>query len=57
MSNIQKKLVELTTSNWKPKLACLAIAVVIWLVVDVFYVQPSSNKVWNLDDIRIALPD
>lgn len=57
MSNIQKKIVKAVTYNWKPKLACLALATVIWLVVNFFFVQPTSDKEWNLDDIRISLPD
>ena len=57
MSNLQKKLVEIITFNWKPKLICLALAIVIWLVVDCFFVQSTSDKVWNIDDIRLSLPD
>lgn len=57
MTNLQKKLLTIATFNWKPKLVCLALAIIIWLVVDRFFVQPTSDKVWNLDDIRLSLPD
>ena len=57
MSNLQKKITQMITFNWKPKLICLALAIVIWLVVDCFFVQSTSDKVWNIDDIRLSLPD
>ena len=57
MSKLQKKIVQIITFNWKPKLICLALATVIWLVVDRFFVQSSSDKVWNLDNIRLSLPE
>ena len=57
MSNLQKKIVELLTLDWKPKLICLIIAVVIWTWVETFYVQSDSDKRWDLDRIRLSLPD
>ena len=57
MSNLQKKIMELITLDWKPKLISLIIAVVIWTWVETFYVKSDSDKQWDLDRIRLSLPD
>lgn len=57
MSNLQKKITQMITFNWKPKLICLALAVVIWTVVECFFVQSATNKGWDLDRIRLSLPE
>lgn len=55
---LKRKLVEILILNWKPKLICLVLAVAIWTWVETFYVQSSTtNKEWNLDRIRISLPE
>lgn len=48
---------ELITLDWKPKLISLIIAVVIWTWVETFYVKSDSDKQWDLDRIRLSLPD
>lgn len=55
--HLQEKIVKMITFDWRPKYICLALAVVIWVVVECFFVQPSTNKSWNLDEIRLSLPE
>lgn len=55
-TNIQKKIARMITYNWQPKLICLALATLVWVVVDCFYVQ-DSNEEWDLNNIRISVPD
>lgn len=56
MASLQKKIMEMLTCNWQPKLICLALAILVWVVVDCFYVQ-DSNEEWNLNAIRFSVPD
>lgn len=41
--------------NWKPKLICLGLAVLVWLWVESRYVDGSNE--WGLDEIRISVPE
>ncbi len=43
------------TVNWKAKLICLVIAVLVWLWVEMRYVQSSDE--WGLDEIRLSIPE
>ena len=43
------------TVNWKAKLICLVIAVLVWLWVEMRYVQ--SRDEWGLDEIRLSIPE
>lgn len=56
MSNIQKYISKSLSGNWQPKLICLALAILVWVVVDCFYVQ-DSNEEWDLNNIRISIPE
>lgn len=47
---------KLLIDNWKPKYICLLCAVLVWLMVDRLLVRGSTPE-WDLDDIRIALPE
>ena len=49
-------LKQLFLENWKPKLFCLLGAVFVWLAVDRLLVRGSETE-WNIDDIRIVLPE
>lgn len=49
-------LKKLLLNNWKVKLICLACAVVVWLMVNHLLVRDDSPE-WNVDDIRISLPE
>lgn len=41
--------------NWKAKLVCLLLAVLIWFWVEMRYVDGSSE--WGLEEIRLSIPD
>ena len=43
------------TQNWKPKLICLLLAVLVWVWVEFRYVE--SDDEWGLDEIRLSLPE
>lgn len=59
MDNIPElkiKLKKALTSNLRPKLACLAAAILVWLVVYYVYVR-EPNENWDLNDVRLSLPE
>ena len=56
MSPLQKKISQAITKNWQPKLICLVLAILVWVVVDCFYVQ-DSNEEWDLNNIRVSIPE
>lgn len=41
--------------NWKPKLICLLLAILVWGWVEYRYVQDSPE--WDLDDVRLSVPE
>jgi len=41
--------------NWKPKLICLLLAVLVWVWVEYRYVQDSPE--WDLNDVRLSVPE
>lgn len=41
--------------NWKPKLVCLLLAVLVWVWVEYRYVQDASE--WDLNDVRLSVPE
>ena len=43
------------TENWKAKLICLLIAILVWLWVEIRYVDGSNE--WGLDEIRLSIPE
>ncbi len=54
---IQKRLHKIFVSNWRPKLICLAIAVLLWSWVEYFYADSHSGDEWDEDDVRFTLPE
>ncbi len=40
--------------NWKPKLICFILAVLVWLWVELRYVQDSDD--WDIDSVRLSEP-
>lgn len=59
MNNRQKlriKLRETLTINRLPKLVCLLLAILVWMVVEFVYVRESSES-WDLNDVRISMPE
>ena len=56
ISTLQKKVTELISINRLPKLVCLLLAILVWIVVECFYVR-DSNEEWDLSDIRLSLPE
>lgn len=49
-------LKKLLIDNWKPKYICLGCAVLVWLMVNHLLVRGEAPE-WNIDDIRIVLPE
>lgn len=47
---------KLLFNNWKPKYLCLGCAVLVWLMVNHLLVRGDAPE-WNIDDIRIVLPE
>ena len=43
------------TNNWKAKLICLLIAILVWFWVQTYYVSGSDE--WSLDEIRLSIPE
>lgn len=43
-------------NNWKAKYICLGCAVLVWLMVNHLLVRGDAPE-WNIDDIRIVLPE
>ncbi len=54
--DLTNKIRKLLTLNWRPKLICLLLAVLVWVWVEFFYVR-DENKEWDMDDIRLSLPE
>lgn len=54
--NLTNKIRELLTHNWRPKLICLLLAVLVWVGVEFIFVR-DENKEWDMDDIRLSLPE
>jgi len=42
-------------NNWKAKLICLLIAVLVWFWVELRYVDAGSE--WGLEEIRLSIPE
>lgn len=40
--------------NWKPKLICLGLAVLVWIWVEFRYVRESED--WDIDSVRQSEP-
>ncbi len=53
---LRERLRILVTTNRRPKLICLLLAIIVWMWVNYFYVQ-DENTVWDDDEIRISLPE
>ncbi len=55
--NLQNKLRKFFTNNWRPKLICLVLAILLWSWVEHFYVETDSGSEWDEDDVRFTLPE
>lgn len=51
------QLKKLLLNNWKVKLICLGCAVAVWLMVNHLLVRDEGSPVWDIDDIRVTLPE
>lgn len=43
------------TRNWKPKLICLGLAILVWTLVS--YSTTENSDEWDEDDTRIVIPE
>ncbi len=57
LTTIQKRLRRLLVCNWRPKLICLAIAILLWFWVEHFYADTHADKEWDEDEVRFTLPE
>lgn len=48
---LKNRIVKIFTCNWQPKLICLGLALLVWGVVEIFYVK----SFWNLDDTTFSI--
>lgn len=42
--------------NWKPKLVCLVVAVLVWLLVNRI-VEQEETPVWEIDEVLTSQPE
>ncbi len=54
---IQTRLRKIIVNNWRPKLICLVIAILLWSWVEYFYAESHSDDEWDEDDVRFTLPE
>lgn len=56
ISTLRKKITQAVTLNRLPKLVCLLLAILVWMVVEYVYVRESSEN-WDLNDVRLSMPE
>lgn len=39
-----------------PKLVCLLLAILVWMMVEYIYVREASEN-WDLNDVRLSMPE
>ncbi len=54
---LQNRLRKLFVYNWRPKLICLVIAILLWSWVEYFYADHHNDDEWDEDNIRFTLPE
>ncbi len=54
---IRNRLRKMLVINWRPKLICLVLAILLWSWVEYFYVDTRSDDEWDENDIRFTLPE
>ena len=57
LTKFQIRLKRLLLVNWRPKLICLAAAILLWGWVQVLYVNDSKDDEWDVDEVRFTLPE
>ncbi len=53
---IRKKIVNILTHNWKPKLVCLGIAILVWLGLNKL-VDDEETPVWEVNEVLFSQPE
>lgn len=56
ISTLRTRIKEALTVNCLPKLVCLLLAIMVWMVVEYIYVR-ESNENWDLNDVRLSMPE
>lgn len=51
-----KTVRKLFIDNWKPKLVCLVVASLVWLLVNRI-VQQEETPVWEIDEVLTSQPE
>lgn len=57
ISNLRKKITEAITLNRLPKLVCLLLAILVWMVVEYVYMRDGASENWDLNDVRLSMPE
>lgn len=57
IQNLKKKSREALCTDRRPKLICLLLAILIWVVVHYINKRDGAGENWNLDKARISMPD
>lgn len=53
---IRKKIASILTHNWKPKLVCLGIAIVVWFCLNQL-VKDEETPVWEVNEVLLSQPE
>ncbi|MDO4954846.1 MAG: hypothetical protein Q4E43_06885 [Akkermansia sp.] len=51
-----KQLQRIFIDNWKPKLVCLVVAVLVWLLINRI-VEQEETPVWEIDEVLTSQPE
>lgn len=56
ISTLRTRIKEAITLNRMPKLVCLLLAILVWMVVEYIYVREADEN-WDLNDVRLSMPE
>ncbi len=57
LTTLLNRLRKLFANNWRPKLICLVLAILLWSWVEHFYADARNDNEWDEDDVRFTLPE
>lgn len=54
--SIKSKLIKFLRTEWKAKLICLLLAIIVWVVAEKLYVENGKEEISD-EDILMAMPN